>query len=183
MIEGTSHINRPVAGNRGRALALAGLALAVAAAIFIFSDPLGGSAKPSDEVSDNSAPTSLATVTQRSLSSQLQVVGTLGYADASSIRLPGGPHPPPWLRPADPCSLARKCSPGKAKPRRRSCGGRGTALVAVRGARRAGCLERQAGPRERDHAARRRTRRARAARRGLASARTALSAARASATL
>jgi hypothetical protein len=44
-------------------------------------------------VADNAAATSLATVTQRQLSSQTPVSGTLGYANASSIRVPAGTPP------------------------------------------------------------------------------------------
>ena len=93
MMEASSHINRPVGRKRARALALGALTLVAAVAVFILTDPLAGSGKPSDEVADNAAPTALASVAQRSLSSQMQVSGTLGYKGASSIRLPGGTPP------------------------------------------------------------------------------------------
>ncbi|MGD0452983.1 MAG: peptidoglycan-binding protein [Solirubrobacteraceae bacterium] len=77
-----------------RRTTLAGIALVlVAAAVaLIVTDPFGGPAKPSG-VGDNATPTSLATVTQRELSSQTQVSATLGYAGSSSIRMPAGTPP------------------------------------------------------------------------------------------
>ncbi len=58
----------------------------------IVSDPFAGPGKPGG-VGDNATPTSLATVTRRTLSSQTQVNATLGYAGASSIRVPSGTPP------------------------------------------------------------------------------------------
>ena len=55
-------------------------------------DPFGGTARPSG-ASDNATPTSLATVTRRSLSSQTQVNATLGYAEAGHVRVPMGAPP------------------------------------------------------------------------------------------
>jgi hypothetical protein len=76
-----------------RRIALAGIALAlVAVVVAIVGDPFGG-ASPSSGVGDNAAPTSLATITRRALSSQTQVNATLGYADASSVRVPTGTPP------------------------------------------------------------------------------------------
>jgi len=78
-----------------RRIAVAGLGLvlvAVMVVVFVVSDPFGGSPKASG-VADNGAATSLATVTRRPLSSQMQVNATLGYADASSIRVPAGVAP------------------------------------------------------------------------------------------
>lgn len=71
-----------------------GLALVLVAGIvvLIVVDPLAGPSKPSG-ATDNAAPTSLVTVTRRTLSSQTQVNATLGYAGASSIRLPIGTPP------------------------------------------------------------------------------------------
>jgi hypothetical protein len=64
----------------------------VAVAVLVVSDPFGDSTKPSG-VADNAAATSLATVKRQALSSQTQVSATLGYADASSIRVPAGMAP------------------------------------------------------------------------------------------
>jgi peptidoglycan hydrolase-like protein with peptidoglycan-binding domain len=71
-------------------LAGAGLALVAAVVVLIVTDPFGGSTKPGGAVGDNATATSLTTVTRRSLSSQTQVSGTLGYAGSSSIRVPSG---------------------------------------------------------------------------------------------
>jgi hypothetical protein len=80
---------------RSRRIVLAGMALvlvAIVAMVLVVTDPLAGPSKPAG-VADNAAATSLATVTERSLSSQTPVSGTLGYADASSIRVPAGTPP------------------------------------------------------------------------------------------
>jgi hypothetical protein len=69
---------------------LLGLVL-VAIAVIVVVDPLGAG-KPSS-ASDDTSRTSLATVTQRSLSSQTQVSATLGYAGPANIRLPAGTSP------------------------------------------------------------------------------------------
>jgi peptidoglycan hydrolase-like protein with peptidoglycan-binding domain len=74
------------------ALAGVGLALVAVVVVLLVNDPLGGPKKPSG-VADNATPTSLATVTRRSLSSQTQVNATLGYAGASSIRIATGTPP------------------------------------------------------------------------------------------
>jgi peptidoglycan hydrolase-like protein with peptidoglycan-binding domain len=78
----------------GRRL-LAGLAvlLAAAAVVIAVAVPFGGGSGSSGGVSGNGAATSLATVTQRSLSSQVQVDGTLGYSDPSTIVAPAGTAP------------------------------------------------------------------------------------------
>jgi hypothetical protein len=78
-----------------RRIVLAGLALVLVTIIVLVlavTDPFAAPQQPSG-VADNAAPTSLATVTRRSLSSQTPVNGTLGYADASSIRIPAGTPP------------------------------------------------------------------------------------------
>jgi hypothetical protein len=74
-------------------LAVAGLTLVVAVVVLIATDPFGGPGKTTGGVADNATATSLATVNRRSLSSQTQVSGTLGYAGASSIRVPSGTAP------------------------------------------------------------------------------------------
>ena len=79
--------------DRRRVLAWAGLALVAVVVVLIVTDPFGGSAKSGGGVGDNGTATSLATVTRRSLASQTQVSGTLGYAGSSSIRVPSGTAP------------------------------------------------------------------------------------------
>jgi hypothetical protein len=75
------------------------LVLGAVVMVVIVSDPFGGSGKPGG-VSDNETPTSLATITRRALSSQTQVNATLGYAGASSVRVPAG-TPPSALQQAE----------------------------------------------------------------------------------
>ena len=70
-----------------------GLVLVAAVVVLIVTDPFGGTTKPRGGVGDNATATSLVTVTRRSLSSQTQVSGTLGYAGSSSIRVPSGTAP------------------------------------------------------------------------------------------
>ncbi len=66
-------------------------ALAVAAVIaagivaIVVANPFAGNGSGAPGVVDNAAPTSLATVTRRTLSSEDQVQGTLGYAGSYSI--------------------------------------------------------------------------------------------------
>jgi hypothetical protein len=76
-----------------------GLVLAAVAVVLIVSDPFSGSGKPSGAAEDASH-TSLATVTQQSLSAQTQVGATLGYAGAGNIRVPTG-TPPSALQQAE----------------------------------------------------------------------------------
>jgi peptidoglycan hydrolase-like protein with peptidoglycan-binding domain len=83
----------PAGRARRRVLAGAGLALVVAAVVLVATDPFASSGKPGDGVTDNAGATSLYTVARRSLSSQTQVSGTLGYAGSSSIRVPSGTAP------------------------------------------------------------------------------------------
>jgi peptidoglycan hydrolase-like protein with peptidoglycan-binding domain len=82
-----------VTSPRGIAFAAFGLVLvAVVVAVLVVSDPFRGSTKPSG-VADNATATALATVKRQTLSSQTQVSATLGYAGASSIRVPAGTAP------------------------------------------------------------------------------------------
>ena len=81
--------------SRSRQIVLAGMALvlvAILVLVLMATDPFA-SANGSGGITDNAAATSLATVTRRALSSQTPVNGTLGYADASSIRVPAGTPP------------------------------------------------------------------------------------------
>ena len=74
-----SRIAPPAGRARRRVLAGTGLVLVAAVVVLIATDPFGGSTKPGAGVGDNATATSLATVRSRSLSSQTQVSGTLGY--------------------------------------------------------------------------------------------------------
>ncbi len=69
-----------------------GLVLTAIVAVVLVSDPFAGTKGPSG-IADNATATSLATVTRRPLSSQTPVGGTLGYASASTIRIPSGTPP------------------------------------------------------------------------------------------
>jgi peptidoglycan hydrolase-like protein with peptidoglycan-binding domain len=68
------------------------LVLVAVAAALVMSDPFGAPAKPGG-VADNATTTSLVTVRRQALSSRMQVNATLGYAGASSIRVPSGTAP------------------------------------------------------------------------------------------
>jgi multidrug efflux pump subunit AcrA (membrane-fusion protein) len=78
---------------RRRVLAGVGLALVAAVVLVIATNPFGGSGKATASVADNASAISLASVKRQSLSQQTQVSGTLGYAGASSIRVPSGTAP------------------------------------------------------------------------------------------
>jgi hypothetical protein len=72
------------------------VAAAVVAAVVIsilVSGVFGSSGQPTGGSVDNPYPTSLQTVTRRSLSSQTQVSATLGYADPSTVVVPSGTAP------------------------------------------------------------------------------------------
>jgi peptidoglycan hydrolase-like protein with peptidoglycan-binding domain len=88
-----SGVGPPRGRARRRVLAGVGLALVAVVVVLVVTDPFGGSAKSGGGVGDNATATSLRTVARRSLSSQTQVSGTLGYAGSSSIRVPSGTAP------------------------------------------------------------------------------------------
>jgi hypothetical protein len=72
-----------------------GAAVTVVAAVVIAyaSGAFGGGNAASGAGTDNAFPTSLATVTRRSLTSQTQVSATLGYAAPTSVVVPAGTTP------------------------------------------------------------------------------------------
>jgi peptidoglycan hydrolase-like protein with peptidoglycan-binding domain len=76
---------------RPRLLALGGVLLVGAAAALAVWWPLGGSG--GSGTVDNGTSTALATVERRSLTSQTEVSGTLGYAGADTIAVPSGTGP------------------------------------------------------------------------------------------
>jgi peptidoglycan hydrolase-like protein with peptidoglycan-binding domain len=63
-----------------RAAVVVALLLVAAGVVVVVVDPFAGSGKANGGASDNASPTSLVTVTRRSLSSQQNENGTLGYA-------------------------------------------------------------------------------------------------------
>ncbi len=90
---GRSRIGPPGGRARRGMLAWVGLALVVAVVAVIATNPFGGPGKATASVADNASAISLTGVKRQSLSQQTQVSGTLGYAGASSIRVPSGTAP------------------------------------------------------------------------------------------
>lgn len=77
-----------------RRLLVGGAVILLAAGIAVaVLDPFAGNSPAANGLSDNAAATSLQTVTRRSLTSQTQVDGTLGYADSSTVSVPAGTAP------------------------------------------------------------------------------------------
>ncbi len=91
---------RPTPRPRGR-LPRPGRRLLVAVAVLLLAgglavavtDPFAGSSPAANGPTDNGTGTSLQTVTRRSLTSQTQVDGTLGYAESSTVSVPAGTAP------------------------------------------------------------------------------------------
>jgi Putative peptidoglycan binding domain len=73
-------------------VAVAVLLLAGGLAVAV-TDPFAGSSPAANGPADNGTGTSLQTVTRRSLTSQTQVDGTLGYAGSSTVSVPAGTAP------------------------------------------------------------------------------------------
>ena len=84
---------RPRLSRRSRIALAAGLLLVVLVVVLFATGVFGGSTPSSDGTADNAFPTSLATVTRRSLTQQTQVSATLGYAAASTVVVPAGTAP------------------------------------------------------------------------------------------
>ncbi len=95
---GTRRLPVPAGGGHrshlGRRI-LVGLVLlaAAAGAVVAVKNPFGGGSPSGSGSLDNGTPTSLQTVTRRSLTSQTQVDGTLGYTGASTVVVPSGTAP------------------------------------------------------------------------------------------
>ena len=78
----------------GRRWLVAVALLLVAGGVAVaLADPFAGSSPAATGASDNATATALQTITRRSLTSQTQVDGTLGYADSSTVSLPSGTAP------------------------------------------------------------------------------------------
>jgi hypothetical protein len=85
---------------RGRRLAVGVAVPLLAAGLVAVTNPFAGNAPAASGASDNGTATSLQTIARRSLTSQTQVDGTLGYADSSTVSLPAG-TPPASIRQAE----------------------------------------------------------------------------------
>ncbi|MGA3216989.1 MAG: HlyD family efflux transporter periplasmic adaptor subunit [Acidimicrobiales bacterium] len=70
---------------RHQAVAIFVIALVIAGVVVAATDPFAGTAQINNGVSDNSYPTSIARVTEQSLSSQTVVDATLGYAGSFTV--------------------------------------------------------------------------------------------------
>jgi Putative peptidoglycan binding domain len=82
---------RPRLGRRGRRAVIGLLLLAVAAVgVVVAANPFGGG---SPSRSGNGTATSLQRMVRRSLTSQTEVAGTLGYAGTASVAVPSGTAP------------------------------------------------------------------------------------------
>jgi hypothetical protein len=79
--------------SRRRVVAVAAVLVVAAAVVVAVTDPFAGGSPSGSGASDNATGTSLQAVTRRSLTSQMQVDGTLGYADSSTLNLPAGTGP------------------------------------------------------------------------------------------
>jgi Putative peptidoglycan binding domain len=81
---------RPPWLTSGRSLAVAGIAvIAVVTVVLVATNPFGGPTAASS-AADNGSPTAITTVKSEAISSQMQVDGTLGYADVWTINVPTG---------------------------------------------------------------------------------------------
>jgi len=78
---------------RRRWLVAVALLLVAGGVAVALADPFAGSSPAATGASDNATATALQTITRRSLTSQTQVDGTLGYADSSTVSLPAGTAP------------------------------------------------------------------------------------------
>jgi Putative peptidoglycan binding domain len=78
---------------RRRLVVGAGVLLVVAGIAVALTDPFAGSPPAANGASDNSTATSTATIARQDLSQQTQVSATLGYADSSTVSVPGGTAP------------------------------------------------------------------------------------------
>ena len=92
-------------------LVLAGIG---AGAVIALAHPFASAGGTADAL-DNGAATALATVARRSLTSQMQVDGTLGYAGSSAIVVPTGTAPSDLQKARQQVAAAR----GRAGRRRR----------------------------------------------------------------
>ena len=78
---------------RRRLIVLAVVLLIVAGVVIASTEPFAGSRGSNSGVSDNSYPTSVATVTEEAISPQTQVSATLGYAGSFTVSIPAGVAP------------------------------------------------------------------------------------------
>lgn len=80
----------PKLSGRGLVVALVVLALVIAGVVVGVTDPFKSAPNSSGSVKDNAYPTALTTIKERSLTSQQEVTGTLGYSGSYTVSLPTG---------------------------------------------------------------------------------------------
>ena len=85
-----SRLSHWLASRQGRLVVALVVLLIVAGVVIGVTDPFRVSGQSSAGITDNSYPTSVATVAEQSLSSQTQVDATLGYAGSYSVSIPSG---------------------------------------------------------------------------------------------
>ena len=86
-------VTRLSSRRRQLAVAAAILVIVAVAAALAIADPFGSGSPSGNGVADNGAPTATWTVRRQDLSQQTQVSATLGYADTSTVSVPGGTAP------------------------------------------------------------------------------------------
>jgi peptidoglycan hydrolase-like protein with peptidoglycan-binding domain len=92
---------------RRRTLAAVGVVLLSGALVTVVGKTLGGGGGSQSGASDNGSATATASVTRRSLSSQIPVSATLGYAGSASIVVPPGTAPADLLQARQTVASAR----------------------------------------------------------------------------
>jgi peptidoglycan hydrolase-like protein with peptidoglycan-binding domain len=100
---GSLRLRRP----RRRTLAAVSVVVLSGALIVVVGKALGGGGGSQPGASDNASATATATVTRRSLSSQIPVSATLGYAGSGSIVVPPGTAPADLLQARQTVASAR----------------------------------------------------------------------------
>ncbi|HXZ82780.1 MAG TPA: peptidoglycan-binding protein, partial [Acidimicrobiales bacterium] len=81
---------RWLATSRGRVVAALAAVVIVGGVVVGVTDPFAGSGRSGGGVVDNSYPTALATVRERSISSQTEVSASLGYSGSYAVAIPTG---------------------------------------------------------------------------------------------
>lgn len=97
---------------RTRLAAGVAVLLVAAGVVVAATDPFASGSPSAGGASENGTGTATQTVVRRNLTSQTQVDGTLGYADASSVSLPAGTAPSSVLQAEQALAAARQSLAG-----------------------------------------------------------------------